>query len=83
MDVGVLDEGYKGDTMAATRTARAPGFGIDGWKEPIRRVARGLRVGQPRFRHPGPRAGVWLSVLAVAKGAGPRIKSGVTGLGLG
>jgi hypothetical protein len=80
--VGILDEGYKGDTMAATRTARAPGFGIDGRKEPIRSVALGLRVGHLRFRHPGPRAGVWLFLWGLAKGGGPRIKSGVTGWGL-
>jgi hypothetical protein len=69
MDVGILDEGYKGYTIAATQNARARGFGIDGWKEPIPSVARGLRVGQPPFRLPGPRAGVWLFLWAVAEAA--------------
>jgi hypothetical protein len=115
MDVGILDEGYKGYTLEATRNAWAQGFGIDGWKEPIRSVARGLRVGQglagdasPSLRaqrsnpecilrldcfaalamtkgvsdrqtSPRPPSRGLAFLWAVAKVAGPRIKSGVTG----
>jgi hypothetical protein len=115
--VGILDEGYKGYTIEATRNARARGFGIDGWKEPIPRVARGLRVGQgltgdasPSLRAqrsnpecilrldcfaalamtkrgqrstdvtPAPEPGFGFCDWVVAKAAGPRVKSGVTGL---